>query len=339
MQNKFERDYIFCCDWGTSSFRLRLVSYIDLKIIDEVKTNLGIAQVFKDWKKQSADTGESRPDFYFKVLKEQIQVLMDRSHIELNHVPVILTGMASSSIGVQDLPYADLPFLADGKTAYTRVFEETSTFQHQIILVSGVKSDKDVMRGEEIQFIGITNLKEIQLPNSDQFVLIFPGTHSKHIYVRNGAMVDFQTFMTGEVFNIISEHSILKDSISSNNSSLKIVTNQEGFEKGVRMSVTSSFLHTLFTVRTNQLFNKLPEEQNYFYLSGLIIGSELKSLSELDLPVVICSGNNLSDYYKLAAEELHFKDMSFVSSDLIEKATVSGQIQVYKNFLKEEIYE
>ncbi len=325
---------ILCCDWGTSSFRLRLVNSVDLSIIDEIKSPKGIAQVFNDWGKQSGNEGQSRYDFYLKVVKEQIQVLADRVSMNLNAIPVILSGMASSSIGIDNIPYATVPFSAKGDEVSFKVYDETPFFPHQLISISGVQSSKDVMRGEEIQFLGIVNSDEVILPNTDQYVLVLPGTHSKHIHVKDGVMVDFETFMTGEIFNIISEHSILKDSISVNKLSLSSSLNtQTAFREGIKMSITP-ILHSLFTVRTNQLFGKYNKKENFFYLSGLLIGSELRALKDLNLPVVICSGENLFDSYKLAAEELSFNEVSFTSPSLIEKATVIGQVQVYRNLLK-----
>lgn len=331
------KQFILCCDWGTSSFRLRLVNSLGLTIIDEVKSLNGIAQVFKDWEKQSKNEGESRYDFYLKRLKEQIQVLADRVSMDLDSVPVVLSGMASSSIGIENVPYANLPFSAKGDGVSFIIFDQTSFFPHQLILISGVQSTKDVMRGEEIQFLGIVNSKEAILPKADQYVLVLPGTHSKHIYVKEGVMVDFETFMTGEVFNIISEHSILKDSISVNKLSLASSSStQAAFRKGVKMS-KAPILHSLFTVRTNQLFGTYNKEENFSYLSGLLIGSELIALKGLNLPIVISSGENLFDSYKLAVEELSFKEVSFTSPELIEKATVIGQVKVYQNLIENKL--
>lgn len=328
---------ILCCDWGTSSFRLRLVNSIDLTIIDEVKSLNGIAQVFKDWEKQSENKGQLRYDFYLARLKEQIQVLAERVSMNLDAIPIVLSGMASSSIGIENIPYASLPFSAKGDGVSFKAFDRTNSFPHQLILISGVQSTKDVMRGEEIQFLGIVNSKEFSLPKADQYVLVLPGTHSKHIYVKGGVMVDFETFMTGEIFNIISEYSILKDSISVNKLSVvSSAATKAAFRKGVEMSKTS-ILHSFFTVRTNQLFGIYSKEENFSYLSGLLIGSELFALKELDLPVVICSGENLFESYKLAAEELSFKDISFTSPELIDQATVIGQIRVYQYLIEQKL--
>src|SRR5690554_5591256 len=122
------KQYILCCDWGTSSFRLRLVNGADLAIVDEVKSPKGIAQVFKEWEKQSENEGESRYDFYLKGLKEHIEILSNQVGMNLDSTPLVLSGMASSSIGIENVPYANLPFSAEGREVSLKVFDETSTF-------------------------------------------------------------------------------------------------------------------------------------------------------------------------------------------------------------------
>ena len=107
---------------------------------------------------------------------------------------------------------------------------------------------------------------------------------------------------------------------------------QIAFKEGVKMSA-APILHSLFTVRTNQLFERYNKEQNFSYLSGLLIGSELMALKDINLPIVICTGDNLFDSYKLAVEALSFKNVSFTSPELIGKATVIGQVTVYKNLI------
>lgn len=321
--------YIFCCDWGTSTFRLRLVDKRDCKVMDEVQSKDGIAPIFEAWKGRK---DFNRLDFYAQELKNKIQQISSDCTLELNHVPLLVSGMASSSIGIVEIPYAPLPFSTDGSQASLKVFKDINGLENPLILISGVKSSDDVMRGEETQLIGLLHLNEIAAVECNDAVFVFPGTHSKHIYVKNECIVDFQTFMTGEIFNVLAEHSILKDSVTINPSLELTGTSLSAFKKGVAFSGASALLHSLFTVRTNQLFKKLTVEQNSFYLSGLLIGSEVRHLVNKDeRPVVVCSGRNLFEPYKIAFEELGFTSgITFIPSELIDKATIAGQIQIFK---------
>ena len=207
--------YILCCDWGTTSFRLRLVDRYTYAIVAELLSSGGVAGTFKSWKEQ---TEISRFDFYSNILKSSIHELGNKSGESVDYVPVIVSGMASSSLGMEELPYAELPFDINGSQASIRVFENFNGPDANLLLVSGVKSYEDVMRGEEAQLIGLIKINEISLQEQQQLVFVFPGTHSKHIFVKDGFVTDFKTFMTGEIFNILSEHSILKDSIDLSNS-------------------------------------------------------------------------------------------------------------------------
>jgi 2-dehydro-3-deoxygalactonokinase len=329
---------ILCCDWGTTSFRLRLVEIQNYKVLAEYLTKDGVAGTFRAWKEQNE---LSRFDFYAAILKDSINELAKKSLFNLDSIPIIVSGMASSSIGMEELPYAELPFESNGSQASVRVFKDFNGEDSPLVLVSGLKSHEDVMRGEEAQLIGLIKLNEISIQASEKIVFVFPGTHSKHIMVQDRFVIDFQTFMTGEIYNILSEYSILKDSVlSSSGAGLKDPVEIKAFLKGVEISGTSSLLHNLFTVRTGQLFGQFSKEQNSFYLSGLLIGSELRQLKEGNYDqLVICSGEHLYDHYKLAAEAISLKfNTTYIQSDLIDKATIAGQVQIF-NALQTTSYE
>lgn len=293
------------CDWGTTSFRLRLFDNITEEVFGEIVTGMGIAAMQTAWHNhQEDDKWTNKIDFYCEYLAKQIAQLSS-GHLSLQHVPVIVSGMASSTIGMDDVPYALLPFAIDGSDAATRHLYSKPGFPHEIILISGVKSEDDVMRGEETQLVGIVgSLKKSGIKLNDA-VLIFPGTHSKHIRIKNEMMTGFKTFMTGELFKVISHHTILKSSLRITEGSKLLAADVKAFKLGVRMAKKGSALNSLFTVRTNQLFKKLSENENSHYLSGLLIGDELRYLLEDEtLSLILCSASNLSTQYTMAFEEL-----------------------------------
>ncbi len=321
--------YILCCDWGTTSFRLRLVDRNTYAVMAELLSPGGVAGTFRSWKEQ---TKINRFDFYSDILKSSILELANKSGKSVENIPVIVSGMASSSLGMEEIPYAELPFNINGSQASVKVFENFNGPGANLVLVSGVKSYEDVMRGEEAQLIGLIKINEVSLKANEQIVFVFPGTHSKHIFVKDGQVTDFKTFMTGEIFNILSVHSILKDSIDLSKASvLTEPADIEAFKLGVEVSGSSSLLHNLFTVRTMQLFGKLSKEQNSYYLSGLLIGTELRQLYSGNYDhLVICSGKHLFNHYKIAVDMLSFNiKTSFIQSDLIDKATIAGQVQLF----------
>ncbi len=107
-------DYFLSCDWGTSSFRLKLIAIPSLQILGEESSNTGIAAVFNDWEKQAGKDQAKRQSFYLQVLAGYIAKMGEKMSVSLAGVPVVLSGMASSAIGIVDVPYTHLPFATDG---------------------------------------------------------------------------------------------------------------------------------------------------------------------------------------------------------------------------------
>ncbi len=319
---------LLCCDWGTSSFRLQLMNVVDYQCIAEIQSSTGIAGIFDKW--AAMGEGLTRGQFFRRELSEQIGQLSTTADILLTHVPVVLSGMASSSIGMEEIPYASLPFAVDGSQASVRHFEPQPDFLHDMFLISGIKSQNDVMRGEETQLIGLLN--ETGRPMTDA-ICIFPGTHSKHLWVKNGQLTQFETYMTGEVFDLMAKRSILKDSIDLTGfSEFSSATNQ-AFRQGVQESTSSTILNSLFTVRTNQLFDKFTKIENAFYLSGLVIGTELTPLTKQEnWPLILCGGSNLSAFYELALNELNLSGRTLtIPTSLMDRAASVGQIRLFQN--------
>jgi 2-dehydro-3-deoxygalactonokinase len=329
------KNYLVGCDWGTSSFRLRLINRSNLQLIAEITSQEGIATIFNAWKTKGERQGVAREWFFRLQLKKQVTLLARKTGIDLTGVPIVISGMATSSIGMEEVPYATLPFPVDGSLASTKQLAPHPDFPHAVTLISGIRTEHDVMRGEETQLIGLLSLLDTLHVATDDSILIFPGTHSKHIYIQKQQVTNFQTFMTGEVFNLMAHYSILKDSIAPMELSTFTASQLNAFRSGVNESESSSILNSLFRVRTNQLFGSLNKPENTLYLSGLLIGAELKTLlNQPGWQLILCSGNNLYELYKLAMEELQLSDRTTtISADLIDKATIAGQVKIAQNQL------
>ena len=324
--------YLLCCDWGTSVFRLRLMNTLTFECIGEVMSPAGIAATFDNWKRGGEQTGISKEHFFRRQLEAQIDRLAAKTAIPLADIFVVVSGMASSSIGMAEVPYATLPFATDGSQSGIRHFAAQVEFPHEMMLVSGVRSQQDVMRGEETQLIGLIALL-VPTDVITEAIFIFPGTHSKHLYIQAGQFVNFDTYMTGELFSLLATQSILNDSVDASDLTLFSEHDTDAFRQGVTEAQSSAILNRLFTVRTNQLFGKLTKKQNALYLSGLLIGSELKPLSTNENgQIVLCSGSNLSAFYSVAIETLGLSNRTVtVSPDLIDRAASVGQIILFQN--------
>ncbi len=306
------------CDWGTSSFRLRLVDAVDASILAELETADGILKTYLEWQ-QLQLPGNTRLDFYRSVLGRSIKELTTQVNDPLTGLPVIVSGMASANIGIMELPYKALPVFADGSNLITKMIPADSGFAHHLLLISGIRTDDDVMRGEEIQLAGVVS------GNTAEQVFVFPGTHSKHIWVKDGQIKRFSTYMTGEFFELLSRRSILSGSVEED-PGIADQVKTDAFRKGVEAAVNSSLLHTCFTVRTNQLLGGMPKGENYYYLSGILIGNEMQELGNSDIPVTIVANEDKQGYYTLAAEIL---GLSKVSCQSISTAIVKGHAAMY----------
>jgi 2-dehydro-3-deoxygalactonokinase len=188
-------------------------------------------------------------------------------------LPMIASGMIGSRQGWREAPYvecpAGLPELARGLLAF-------ATGSGRLHLVPGVSCQggdgtPDVVRGEETQVMGCP---EAASAAPRWFVL--PGTHSKWMLVAGGRIVRFLTFMTGEVYAVLRQHSILGRLMEGE------AEDKATFAAGLaRARRDGALLHDLFSARTLGLFDRLPKAGAASYLSGLLIGSELAGLARL----------------------------------------------------------
>ena len=323
-----QQKHVISCDWGTSLLRLQLIDTASQKCLAKVSSGRGNAAIFDEWKIQ---TDSDRVKFYLKYLQHFIKELSASAGISLDDVCIVISGMASSSVGIKELPYADVPFNLDGSSAYAEWLNTTDIMDNPILLISGVQQSDDVMRGEETQLAGIASL--LNFDEDDNLVCILPGTHSKHIEVKKNMIKQFRTFMTGEMFEILTSHSILSHAVSAPKRHEMLNEEKDAFKQGVEKALQSELLNGLFSVRINQLKKYFSPEQNYFFLSGLVIGSELKYINENDYKnLVLCSSDSLLQLYQMAIGCVGLLERTkIVSAETLDKAAAAGQMMILNN--------
>ncbi|WP_134089193.1 2-dehydro-3-deoxygalactonokinase [Olivibacter sp. XZL3] len=316
-------DYFLSCDWGTSSFRLRLIQVKNLKTISEIKNDLGMLETFNRW--QLAENPADRAQFYTSIIEDQLKIMSRQLSMSLQGIPVVLSGMASSTIGLMELPYKILPFAIDGSDLK---FESLTSGKNatSFLIVSGARTENDVMRGEETKIVGCAPLLA---GDEREQLLILPGTHPKHIFIKNGRVIRFKTFMTGEFFDLLSTKSILASSIEAGGD-LGDPLNRESFIQAVKASRTAGLLHNSFMVRTNELLKHISKQQNFFYLSGLLIGTELTDITPPS-SVYLLGGSMHTALYTLACEVLGIDITKSLDAD---QALINGQRLLLSEFGK-----
>jgi 2-dehydro-3-deoxygalactonokinase len=310
--------HFISCDWGTSSFRLRLIETGTKNILAESRSGQGIAAVYTLWKEAG---NADRISFYTNYLIRPIKDLETQVGFALDNVTVVISGMASATIGMIELPYKPLPF--DIKAIpLTHFMQPGKSFRHGVIVVSGVRSANDVMRGEETILAGC-NMDDIV----QEQLFIFPGTHSKHVWVQAGLVKDIATYMTGELFDLLKTKSILAASVEAGVAG----ANNAWFIKGVKDSIDANLLNTIFHIRTNQLFDIVNKEDNYLYLSGLLIGAELKDLLQKKYTAVtIVSEGVLLNLYLSAMAALGLQNICHQQN--AAEALINGQAFIVNHY-------
>jgi 2-dehydro-3-deoxygalactonokinase len=316
-------DFFVNCDWGTSRFRLRLASLDGGTIVAEHCSQLGVGRLAED------STADARPARFAAALAGGL-VALGQQQAELRGATVAISGMASSSIGWLELPYASLPWRLDGSAAVWRELtaEETGLPQ-RTVLISGVRAASDVLRGEETEALGLFQLP-LGAPLAERSIVVFPGTHSKHLRIVDGAMVDFQTFMTGELFEVLARHSLLRYSVGPEaGENSPRAEESPSFVEGVRLAGELPLAAALFRVRTRQVLDGRTAEENRALLSGVLIGAELAYLAaaaDRGTPVVLAAATGLSAPYEAAVSALGLAPRTVViPPDDVARLSALGQ--------------
>ena len=179
----------------------------------------------------------------------------------------LISGMAGSRQGWREAPYCGCP------AGFAEVAAQLAWITPgRIAIVPGLSCEDggtpDVMRGEEVQVFGA-----LQRTGGTGGLFVLPGTHSKWVEVREGRILRFRTCMTGEFFALLSQHSILARTLRAD-----APFDGPAFDDGVAHALAShSLLHTAFSARTLALFERRTPQALASYLSGLVIGEELRA--------------------------------------------------------------
>ncbi|HWK47696.1 MAG TPA: 2-dehydro-3-deoxygalactonokinase [Stellaceae bacterium] len=331
------RPMLVALDWGTTSFRAFLVGE-DRQVIDRNAGPHGILQ-----------TADGDFDRAFEALVGPWLA---------QHGPLLTlaSGMIGSRQGWVEAPYAACP--AGAGDLASQLVSTTTRSGRTVWFVPGVNRREagrapDVMRGEEVQIIGAG-----ALDRATDGIHLLPGTHSKWAILREGRIAWFTTFMTGELFTLLRRHSILGrlmvdapaiDPAALNPTALDpAALDGASFARGVAFGLSTDdadggLLRRLFSVRTLGLFDEVPATGLADYLSGLLIGCELRearrSLEAIGAAwpdrLTVTGGAGLTSAYTSALgqagiETIRHGDEATLSG-LIEIATVAGLLSTARD--------
>lgn len=299
-------------DWGTTSFRAFLVN-ADGTLIDELETTRGI-QFITDGAYETELT---------TAISQWINV-----HGAL---PILALGMITSRNGWVEVPYVPCPALAEDLAA--GIISKTLDNGCPLYFLPGITDRArspfpDVMRGEETQILGYGLERDISI--------ILPGTHSKWARIKDKSIHSFQTFVTGEIFALLSKQSFIAKASEGNEEAI----DWDAFDRGVTNATlasaeTDATLSILFSARTGMLANKIHSHEIRDYISGLLIGQEFRQASlcgwfnEGD-NVGIVGNDGLNNRYERVACKLGLN--VFSGND---DAAIHGALTIFKSSMSQ----
>lgn len=236
---------------------------------------------------------------------------------------VLACGMVGSRQGWSEAPYRAVPCTPLEPASLVRV--ATLDPRLDVALVPGLRQNvpADVMRGEETQIAGALAV----LPNFDG-ILCMPGTHSKWVQISAGEVVSFQTFMTGELFSLLSKQSVLRHGMAS-----------EGWDKPAFIAALSDAIARpekiaarLFSLRAEGLIAGLSPMTARARLSGLLIGIELAAARPywLGQDVVLIGADALAETYEtaLAAQGVQARSLPVAACTIAGLARAAIQLEL-----------
>ena len=182
---------------------------------------------------------------------------------------VLMSGMVGSALGWHTVPYVDektaLPDLVQRLYRVTDAHLAAPCLIVPGYCIRNADGQPDVMRGEETQLLGAWALGH----SSGWFAL--PGTHSKWVELRDGVILQLRTYMTGELFHLLSHQGTLAASAGN----AEAPWDAAAFAKGVQAAGRGGLSHVLFGCRALVVCADMPAQSARAYLSGLLIGAEL----------------------------------------------------------------
>ncbi len=281
-------------DWGTSNLRAFAIGSSG-EVVDQQTSDRGM--------------GALKSHEFEPALLELIAPWLEEGQV----TKVFACGMVGARQGWCEADYRKVPCAPVSSVGMTRVSTVDRRISVHILPGLSQSEPADVMRGEETQIAGYLSQNQ-----GFSGYICLPGTHSKWVEIKGGEVVGFQTFMTGELFSILSKHSVLQHSLTD-----------IGFDHDVfiaaalnAVSAPLSPIVDMFSLRANTLLHNQSPEEASARLSGMLIGQELGAMDAhwASNPVVLIGASEIVELYRELLDQLGVA----VSTMSAAEATLSG---------------
>ena len=303
-----EKMKLIAIDWGTTNFRAFLLDE-EGQIQNKHSAARGIAHL--------KATG------FPTVLANELQSWLK----QYPKIPVIMSGMIGSRQGWHEVPYCHCPIPL--KNLAKHLYKISTDTTRTLAIVPGLayqNSDKtcsDVMRGEETQILGALIATE-----KKDAVICLPGTHSKWAQIKENSLIEFTTYMTGELFALLSTHSMLAKIMENS------TEDENTFKQGLAFAQQSFGLSALlFNVRAQVLLGHIPSQAARSYLSGLLIGYEIAHNSTQQ-EIVLIADEKLAYWYGIAFDYLKRKYIKLDGEEITAKGLfyIAQEAGLYRHY-------
>ncbi|RAK52832.1 2-dehydro-3-deoxygalactonokinase [Phenylobacterium deserti] len=296
---------LLACDWGTTNLRAWTLD--------------GEGRVVESGEFRGLGVSNLKPGEAAERFRNEVQ-----PHLRAQGLPAVLCGMVGSNLGWTIAPYVDCAAGLEDLAKQLVPVEADAPWARIVpgMRSTGLTGSSDVMRGEETQLFGWL-ARHPERARGRQ-VVCHPGTHAKWMVVEDGKLAQFVTAMTGELFAVLSKHSVLKGEGRADDAA--------AFLEGVAAAGEGDGLAArLFTARARVVGGGKPVESTPSYLSGLLIGAEVAAMPRLlglrpGEPLVLLGDEMLCSHYSRALEARGVASETFDG----EEAAVAGLFALYQ---------
>lgn len=278
-------------DWGSSKFRAFLLDDT-YQILESIETHEGVLH-----------TQQAPREIFYKHCQQWLTEYPDTI--------VLMCGSVGGNLGWINTRYVACPLSIED--LINRAVSVENRHNTTIKIIPGVtgkslSGTNDVMRGEEVQVFGA-----LDIINQNDALICLPGTHCKWVTVKSSRIVDFTSFMSGEFYQIAREKSSISNVVDESK------FDRDSFLEGIATTEkTGGFLHHLFSARANSLIGTNSYKSISSYISGIIIGSEIKEalkiFNSFTHLILVCN-EALAVNYTCAFEHYGIKSQNITSQD------------------------
>jgi 2-dehydro-3-deoxygalactonokinase len=287
--------YYLAIDTGTTNSRIRLLLTSKDEIIDRIKIPIGVKSTAISGNKQQLKTE----------LSKGVHDLLQRHNLSKECVEyIVAAGMITSNLGLYEIPHVRGPSKKEDFARASKLTYFDEFFGIPCILIPGMKNnvqhidknnsiiinDYDIMRGEEVETLGLLQ----NIHTSGKGLMVLPGSHTKYVFVDNDSLSHCMSTLGGEMLSALRKETILADSLDEG---LVQIIDYEMLEQGFNATLETGLTRSLFHIRLLQMFSNVDSNARANYFVGAMIASDLHVLEKAsdnfnDINWIVVGGSN-----------------------------------------------